>query len=214
MEIPFKERITGALILVALLVIVVPEMLSGPGGQGATRSTPAGEAGPPVRTYNMVLDPAAAERPAAQESLVPAAQAPPAPMPVPMPAPVETPEAETPQPVAAAVAEPAAAPAAQPAPRSSPPPAPPTVMTAEAKPAPVAKGRWWTQLGSFSSRDNAERLARQLRAAGFQIDVSQIRSGSKELYRVRAGPVADRSAAVALQSKLAAAGHKSSLVAP
>jgi cell division septation protein DedD len=90
----------------------------------------------------------------------------------------------------------------------------PAVESASAKQvAPVAKG-WWVQLGSFASRDNADRLARQLRTSGFPLEVSRIRAQGKELYRVRAGPVKDRAAAVALQARLAAAGHKSSLVAP
>jgi cell division septation protein DedD len=78
----------------------------------------------------------------------------------------------------------------------------------------AARGQWWTQLGSFSARDNAERLARDLRGKGYAVSVAKIRVGAKDLYRVRSGPVASREAAVALQARLAAAGHKSSLVAP
>jgi cell division septation protein DedD len=77
-----------------------------------------------------------------------------------------------------------------------------------------AAGSWWVQLGSFSSRENAARLAQKLRAAGFAIDLSAIRSGSKDLYRVRAGPVATREAALSLQARLGAGGHKATLVAP
>ncbi len=84
------------------------------------------------------------------------------------------------------------------------------------KPALAApSGKWWVQIGSFASRDNAQQLAQKLRAAGFTIDVSQMRSNGKELYRVRAGPVADKPAAAALQARLESAGQKkSSLVAP
>ena len=89
----------------------------------------------------------------------------------------------------------------------------------QAKPAsaaePAPSGKWWVQIGVFASRDNAQSLAQKLRAAGFIIDVSQMRSNGKELFRVRGGPVADKPAAVALQSRLDAAGQKkSSLVAP
>lgn len=73
---------------------------------------------------------------------------------------------------------------------------------------------WWTQVGVYSSRDNAERLARKLRAAGFDIEVAKVNVRGKELYRVRAGPVLDRPAALALQSRLTAAGENSSLIAP
>lgn len=101
---------------------------------------------------------------------------------------VEKPVVEKPLPVAA-----------------EPTPAPPVVATG---------GNWWVQLGSFSARDNAERLGKQLRAAGYPVSVSPIKSNGKELYRVRAGPVPTREAAAGLQGRLAAAGHKSSLVAP
>jgi cell division septation protein DedD len=87
------------------------------------------------------------------------------------------------------------------------------------QPAPVAKApegaaRWWTQLGSFSSRENAGRLVRQLRAAGYAMEMTKVSAAGKELYRVRAGPVHSRAEAQALQARLAAAGHKSTIVAP
>jgi len=79
----------------------------------------------------------------------------------------------------------------------------------------AATGRWWVQVGSFGSQDNAQRVAQQLRAGGFTIEISQSRLNGKDLYRVRAGPVADRVAASALQARLVAAGQKNSaLVAP
>jgi cell division protein FtsN len=67
------------------------------------------------------------------------------------------------------------------------------------------------QLGSFASRQNAERLAQQLRAQGFTASVSQ-GSGARHLYRVRAGPAHDHGAAVQLAQQLSAAGHSGSIV--
>lgn len=67
------------------------------------------------------------------------------------------------------------------------------------------------QLGSFASRDNAERLAKQLHGSGFQVSVSQGTSG-RRLYRVRAGPVQDHAAAEQLAGKLRAAGHTGAIV--
>jgi cell division septation protein DedD len=198
---PVKERLTGALILIAALVIIVPEMLSGPKpDHGSTGAAPAAaaDAGPPLRTYNLELSPQATV-PAGDQS-TPTSAAEPA-----VPAPAAT---------TAAVAV---------TPPVAPPPAavkaPATVIAAAspvATPAPVVSSNksWWVQLGSFSGRDNAERLARQLRTAGFVMDVSKTRAAGKELYRVRAGPVATREEAVALQGRLAAVGHKASLVAP
>jgi len=205
---PIKERLTGALILVALLVIVVPEMLSGPGDAPATRNAPA-EAGPPLRTYSLQLDTASTGRSQDQSALTPKT--------------VETPASSAPEP-AATQPEPEAK-----APEARPQPAVETPVTAEQKVAPAAtaksasaaaaprvesKGQWWAQLGSFASRDNAERLTRELRAAGYSVNLARVQASGKELYRVRAGPEPTRAAALSLQARLAAAGHKSSLVAP
>ena len=204
---PVKERLTGALILIAALIIVVPEMLSGPDGskpqQGADN-----EAGPPLRTYQLQLDTPAAARNEDQSALSPRpAQA----EAVSAPAPTVEPEAAV---VEAKPETQAPKPEAKPAP-DLPAADKPAAKPAVEKPVPAARtGNWWAQLGSFSSRENAERLARELRAAGYQISVSPIKSNGKELFRVRAGPVASREAVTALQGRLAAAGHKSSVVAP
>jgi DedD protein len=204
---PLKERLTGALIVVAVLVIVVPEMLSGPDKSSVTANR-SGDAGPPVRTYSLELGSPAAARTQDQSALTPQSTEPVAqqsaePAPTPAPAPATEPES-------------APAPSS---PAESTPPAPPADVKPAAVPAPDVpaagvKGQWWSQLGSFSARDNAERLARDLRDKGYAINVARIKVGSKDLYRVRAGPVASREAAVSLQSRLATAGHKSSLVPP
>ncbi len=213
MEGPIKERLTGALILVALLVIVVPEMLSGPGDAPATRNVPA-EAGPPLRTYSLQLDTASTGRSQDQSALTPKT--------------VETPASSAPEPAATQPEPEAKTPEAK-APEARPQPAVETPVTAEQKVAPAAtaksasaaaaprvesKGQWWAQLGSFASRDNAERLTRELRAAGYSVNLARVQASGKELYRVRAGPEPTRAAALSLQARLAAAGHKSSLVAP
>jgi DedD protein len=196
-----KERLTGALILVALLVVVVPEMLSGPAARESGAAV-TDEDGPPLRTYSMDLG--APEIGAADQSAL-------APQ-----SPASTVE-EKPAVVAAqergAPAERDATPAAVENVESEPidamadvPLAPPSVA--------AAGSRWWVQIGSFSQSANAGRIARQLGDAGFPAVVSPVKSNGKELFRVRAGPVADRGAAEALRNRLAAAGHKGTLVAP
>jgi cell division septation protein DedD len=212
-----KERLTGALLVVLALVVAVPELLSGrrpPGSGDLPAQNP--EEGAPLQTYNVRLD-APDTAAAATHDVPPAAAAQIAAVPPPVTR--ETP----PEPAAAAAAAPAAAPA-KPAARPAPEPVRQTDKTKAAKTAagksgapsaPAAATAWWVQLGSFASQDNAERLARKMRGAGFKIEVSQDRVNGKELYMVRAGPVADRTAATALQARLAAAGQKKSLlVAP
>jgi DedD protein len=68
------------------------------------------------------------------------------------------------------------------------------------------------QLGVFASRDNAERLAKQVKGSGYPVVVNEVSGSGKKLYRVRVGPEADRGAAVALGAKLRAAGHAGSVV--
>jgi DedD protein len=226
-DVAVKERLTGAIILIALLIIIVPEVFSDRrtaapvSGVGAAVNP---DAGPPLRTYTMELNQGATPRQPGQSALVPetpAAQALPA---QPPPKPAAEPLSALIEPTAAAVpvSEP---PKVLPAPSQAPPK--PVPASAQVPPkqvadkqvvpkslAPAASGKWWAQLGSFSSRGNAERLVKQLRARGYQIEQTAVRSAGKELFRVRAGPVASREAAVALQVKLAAAGHKATLVAP
>lgn len=56
---------------------------------------------------------------------------------------------------------------------------------APARKVPAVKGAFFVQAGAFSSRDNAERLARQIRGLGATARVSQTAKG---LWRVQAGP--------------------------
>jgi cell division septation protein DedD len=200
-----KERLTGAAILVALIVLLVPELLSGPVRSAPRAGTAAAAAGeePPLRSYTINLaDDAHAH--AAARAVPVEVPAPPAALPAPAPPASSAAAAVTAAPGSAAVDRPPSAPSAR-----------PTNATAAAPPgasASGASGAWMVQLGSFASRDNAERLAKQLRGSGFQASVSQGTTG-RRFYRVRAGPVQDHAAAEQLAGKLRAAGHAGEVVA-
>ncbi len=56
---------------------------------------------------------------------------------------------------------------------------------------PVASG-WAVQVGVFSTNETAEKLAGELRGAGFEGYVERLPSSGKVLYRVRVGPLARR----------------------
>lgn len=58
------------------------------------------------------------------------------------------------------------------------------------------------QLGTFSSKTNAEGLVKKLKSKDFPAFIEPIRSGDKMLYRVRVGPEVDREDANALLQKL------------
>jgi DedD protein len=195
-----KERLTGAIILVALIVLLVPELLTGPIGSAprAAAVAPSAEE-PPLRSYTINLaddthSRSAAVMTAAGPSGMSAAQ----------------PAAAESLPPAAASAAPSALAAA--------PAAPPPLMPAKSAPANARAasaanrgGSWMVQLGSFASRTNAERLARQVKAGGFNVSVSRGSSG-RRLFRVRVGPAHDREGAMQLAAKLQAAGHNGSIV--
>jgi len=214
METSSKERLTGALLVVLALVILAPELLSGRRTeQPGTPLAQNPEEGAPLQTYEVQLDgskalpvmpPDATAAAAAEISAVP----PPVTQNQPAASGAAVPAA--PLPVAQQQEKPAASTDdQQPMVKTGKKPVVETAGTA------ARAGKWWVSLGVFASRDNAQQLAGKLRAAGFTIDVSQSTSKGKELYRVRAGPVADRDTASALQARLAAAGQKDlSLVPP
>ena len=195
MDTQAKERLTGAVILVALLVLLVPELLSGPGPQIVqVAASPTEE--PPLRAYTVELgDEARSAHHAADASPASVAAT---------PTPPAGPASAGPAPAVADAEAPAAvkntAPAAvvsRPQPESAPEPPPVT--------------GWMVQLGSFSGRINAERLVRELKAQGFAAFVTESVSGGHKLYRVRVGPVAARVTVQAVAAKLRAAGHPGSL---
>jgi DedD protein len=196
-----KERLTGAIILVALIVLLVPELLTGP-VRSAPRANPVASSSeePPLRSYTIKLADEAHPRSAAVHS-GPEQPAPLAPSAPSADAVIGQPSAKEPLPPAPPPGVTAAAPhATTPAPGAATPPE----ASAEGAAAYVV------QLGSFASRTNADRLARQVRSQGFPVSVSRGTSG--RLYRVRVGPARDRAAASELAQQLSARGHSGAIV--
>lgn len=189
MDRALKERIIGATVLVIFAVLIVPVFLDGPSTDtGMTRELVAlpGQSNQSTRQQTIVLTRDRTEP-------VPQASRPKV-------------QAET----ATKVMKESPAPAAS-----------KTVATekpAESKPAatqPVtasATGMWAVQMGSFSSKANAERLAADLRKDGFAAFLSQLKTSSGELHRVRIGPQKDRSSAESIAAQLDKAGHKGQVV--
>jgi DedD protein len=75
-----------------------------------------------------------------------------------------------------------------------------------------ARGNFVVQLGSFSSKDNAERLVHDMNARGFSTFIAPITTNGRELYRVRVGPTRDRASAEALATELKRVGQSGSIV--
>ncbi len=189
-----KERLVGASILAVLIVLIVPEMLSGPAPGPVPSDLPA-SAPEPVRNITVDLATSKAPEPAVETAPAPS---------VPPPA------------AANAVAEPAD-PRSEPRPAAletaAPPPTSSVVAPTASKPG-TAGQAWAVQLGSFASHANADKLVRQLKAQGFAVYVLSGGSGSSLRYRVRVGPMADRGAATQVVAKLQSLGHTGSLVPP
>jgi DedD protein len=213
-----KERLIGASILVVLIVLVVPELLSGP-KSAVPSATPAAvfPANAPEPTRNVTLDLATSKAPANSEvepaEAAKSGEAAPSPAP-----PTIAPTSTAPTSTAATSTAPTSNASASAAPASV---APATAPAATAKPVETAtptpisiRAAWAVQLGSFASRANADNLSRQLKGQGFSVYVLSGGSGASVRYRVRVGPLADRDSAERTAAKLKSIGHVSSLVAP
>lgn len=203
MEISAKERLTGAVILVALIVLVVPELLSGPRRSSPQPSEAAGE--PPLRSYTVRLNDEARGASAAQSAVA-------------APAPESAPQPAAAQPVTVTppetVARPAATGPAESAASGKRGHAADVSAPKSAAGAVSAGAGWQVQVGSFGSRDHADRLAHQLKSKGFGASVSQSVSHGRKWYRVRVGPERDRTAALAMARRLHAAGEAAVVQGP
>jgi DedD protein len=212
-----KERLIGASILAVLVVLIVPELLTGPAPGPVTPQSPVST---PQPTRSVTVDLATSKAPEPAE-VAPTASSPEvrsaeaasavSPPAAAQPAAAQSgggpPATAQPGAVSPVAAQPAAAPSAPLETAAQPP------KSAASKPASAGRA-WAVQLGSFASRANADKLVRQLKAQGFSVYVLSGGSGSSLRYRVRVGPMAERGAAVQAASKLKALGHTASLVPP
>jgi DedD protein len=220
-----KERLTGAIVLVAVAWLVIPVFLDGPGEDGETARQGVdlpGQEGQPTRTRRIVLEP----RPGQEEKIT---DPPPATRQLPAPggdgaAAEETPaagagsaEPASAQAASASEPEPEPQPEPEPEPEPKPGPEPGPQEEVEATPPeqqqPAAAGSLWAvQLGSFSNEENAEGLAADLRDEGFAAFLSRVESGGRTLHRVRVGPQGSRDEAEKVAAALAKAGQRGQVV--
>jgi DedD protein len=202
METRLKERLTGAAILVALIVALVPEMFRGQRGESVSTASSGGE-GAPVRSYTIDLsNNPKSSVPVQTTSEETHLSTPPLPSPPNTAASVEMVKPESPKPEAIkpAMNSPArAARAATPA----PPPSAPKAAPAES---------WSVQLGIFAKRENAERMTHEAQAKGFNVGISS--ADAKGLFHVRAVGLQDRVAAQTLSQRMQSEGIKSAVIPP
>ena len=175
----FKQRIVGAIVLVALAIIFIPMLLPGHGDSGfidADSTIPPR----PDKLENMrvlEMENPVTPPPPRQSVRTPVDEKTP---PLPEPAPVKTPEKTSPPPAKA------------------PQPAPAKKTDPQAKPQ-----AWAVQVGSFSKKANAMQLRDKLRAKGYKAFVEHVQLPSGSSYRVRIGPYVKRSQAEKIQKSVA-----------
>jgi DedD protein len=221
-----KERLIGASILVALIVLGVPELLSGP-KPAALSAKPAALLVPraaiaPEPTRNVTVDLATSKAPANSEVEPAGTQGSPA-SPGLSASAVSADEGADVAPATPVAAPPVAPPSVAPPSAVAAPAATSSSTAAPARPAAVetavfspisSRAAWAVQLGSFANRANAENLSHQLKGQGFPVYVLPGGSGASVRYRVRVGPLANRDSAERTAAKLKSIGHVSSLVGP
>jgi DedD protein len=195
MERTLKERIIGAIVLVTFVVLVVPVFLDGPPEGGATVSERVllpGQEGQDTKTVvlNRERDEPIPAANSEENANTPGKVA------------VSKPEEEGPVPVPVRKPAPLRAEA-----QSDPEPQPDVTSKAAS-----TTGMWAVQLGSFSNKQNAEKLAADLRKQGYAAFLSQLKTSSGQLHRVRIGPQKDRESAELMASRLSKVGHEGQVV--
>lgn len=197
MEVRVRERLIGALVLVAIVVLFVPAILKGRDPAPATLPESA-----PTRRVEV---PIANSEPAPEEQILVPEPTQPDSAPAALPPP---PPDSKPEPEAASRTRTATPPAPAPEERraDSEPPA-----RTPASPTPVAgapASAWAVQLGAFSSRSKAEQLVAELRERRYAAFVLEYRASGQVLYRVRVGPEQDRKRAEDIAARLAKDGFQ------
>lgn len=202
MERQLLERMIGAAVLVVALVVIVPAILDGRSDDARQVLPDAPGPGPaapstPMRQHTIRLDRPADSPPVARRAPAAAPSAPPA----------DALQAEPPRnPAPTADSRPESG--SGPAPASTPAPiVSPSSEVTETPATAATQSGWIVQLGSFSNRANAQGLADQAQAKGFDAYLMPVQRSGKTLYRVRVGPPRKtRDAAASLANDLRRAG--------
>ncbi len=185
MEIRVRERLVGALVLVAIVVLLVPSILKG------RAPAPQGSPDQPTKRVEVPVEPEA--KAPADDVLVPEPELPDAPLPIAVSPPRDS-----------APAKPGLSPErpAEKPPEATRPVKPPIATGTSEAPA------WAVQLGAFSIRAKAEQLVAELRKRGYAAFVLEYRATGQVLYRVRVGPEQDRERAAEIAARLAKDGFQ------
>lgn len=203
MEQPLKQRLVGAVVLVALAVIFVPMLLNGPVQRGQVSVPVEIPPKPEVKPSSQLPQPDSET-----------ARQPPPERVTQSPEPVDSETAEPPAPDASQAAAQDESSGAQPSQSAASDESAPVEESggteaeadnkaagkaeeepqdqsagAENPPEAAKQGNWAVQVGGFRNRDNALSLRDKLRGKGYDVYVDDTDWKGKPLYRVRLGPV-------------------------
>lgn len=226
MDRQLKERLIGAAVLIAVAVIMVPEMFSGSGSRSTPQEEPVSEssASGQVKTYHIDLQhresaSAPTESPVQQSPMVADTHISPAPM-------SSASSSESTQAIAASSASSSASAhsansvnsgshssALQNTPQATSTSKSSSSSASKSSTSSVAEG-WTVQLGSFAAEATARQVIAQTKTLGFTAHEESATVSGKKLYRVRVGPYSDRDAAQGALGKLKRTYPQASLVAP
>ena len=203
-----KQRLLGAAVLIALAIIFVPMLLTGPGPKRASETANLQAPPTPDRKFQertLSLDLPAPDSAFGQ--------------------PTDAPTAATNDPNRIATVDTATAPPSQPAlaidqpvASATPPPDMPAVLPAttapekslsststDTLPGTAANGTYFVHLGDYGAKKNAIDLAATLKKSGYAAFTEASTFGGKPTLRVRVGPFADRAAAEATRLRISQA---------
>lgn len=199
-----KQRLLGAAVLIALAIIFVPMLLTGPGTKRTSETANLQAPPTPDRRFQertLSLDLPAPDFSSGQAT--------------------DAPTAATNDPNRIATVDTATAPPSQPAQAidqpvasATPPPDMPTAPSATAAPeqssststdnlpGTAANGTYFVHLGDYGAKKNATDLAATLKKSGYAAFTEASTFGGKPTLRVRVGPFADRAAAEATRLRI------------
>jgi len=193
MDLSLKQRLLGAVVLIALAVIFVPMFLSRPAPQQSSETVNLAIPPAPDREFQNRVLPVDAAPDAAKNAQTVTSQ--------PL-ATVETP------PRPAEIAQPTAPVTTTPAPEAAKPePVAPTPTAEAPKPEPstpgrAANGHFFVHLGIYAESKNADDLVATLKQGGFPAFAEASDYQGKRAERVRVGPFEDRAAAEAARLRI------------
>jgi DedD protein len=191
-----KQRLVGAAVLLALAVIFLPMLLDG-GGRDAEVSLreaipPEPEFPRPETVAPLSLD-APPEAEPAETRPLPRTEA------RSVPAPEALPERPVSPPLAA---QPVPEPTPEPTPQAATRPAPESAPASPPRDAAGSPGGFTVQVGSFGEEANARAERDRLRGAGFTAFVEPASAQGRAIYRVKVGPVSERTEAERLRDRI------------